>query len=88
MDKLRNWALGAGLAVASAVPFLHLAHAATSIPADVVTLPDTAMADVLSGAGSLFSSLWVFVVIAVAVPLAFYIIKGGISLVTSRTRAR
>ena len=52
----------------------------------MITLPVDAV-DTLTGyVGTLFSDLWVLIALAIAVPLAFYIIGKVISLVRGRTR--
>jgi len=47
----------------------------------IITLPATALADVVEASGVLFTDLWVLIGIAVGLPLAFYVIRRVIALV-------
>ena len=47
----------------------------------IITVPLTALADILEASGVLFTDLWVLIALAVGVPLAFYVIRRIIALV-------
>jgi len=47
----------------------------------IITLPETAAADLLADAGTLFTDLWVVLALAIGIPLAFYVIRRVIALV-------
>jgi hypothetical protein len=54
-----------------------------------ITLPTTAVNDLLAYAGGLTSDLWTLIALAIGIPLAFYIISRIIGLVRAHTgRAR
>jgi len=48
------------------------------------TLPTGAVADLTGYIGSIFSSVWVLVALAIGIPLAFYVIKKVIALVPKK----
>ena len=52
----------------------------------MITLPTSTIDVLMEYVGTLFSDLWVLIALAIAVPLAFYIIGKVISLVRGRTR--
>lgn len=88
---MKNKLFTIGLALSGAVMslgFLAPAAHAEAIPSNFVTLPVGAMADVSSGAGSLLTQFWVFVVLAVGIPLGFYIIQRAIGLVPGHRGAK
>jgi len=47
----------------------------------VITLPETAGADLLANVGTLTTDLWVLIALAVGIPLGFYVIRKMISLI-------
>lgn len=47
----------------------------------IITLPGSAVSDLMANVGVLFSDLWILLALAVGVPLGFYIIRKVISLV-------
>jgi hypothetical protein len=52
-----------------------------------ITIPNTAPHDLLAYAGALFDDLWLVIVAAIGIPLAFYVIRQIIGLVP-KSRAR
>lgn len=50
----------------------------------MITLPLTALADVEAYIGTLITDLWVFIALAIGIPLAFYVIKKVIALIPKR----
>jgi hypothetical protein len=50
----------------------------------MITLPVGAVTDVTSYIGTLVTDLWVFIALAVGVPLAFYVIKKLVALIPKR----
>jgi len=52
----------------------------------IIELPVTAAADLLAYVGQLFTDVWVLVALAIGIPLAFYVIKRSIGLVSSRAK--
>jgi hypothetical protein len=54
----------------------------------VITIPTSTPTDMLAYAGTLFSDLYLVVVLAVGIPLAFYVIRRVIALVPKGTSGR
>jgi len=52
-----------------------------TVPSEIISLPDTALADVTGFIGTLAVDLWPFIALAVGIPLGFYVIRRGIALV-------
>jgi hypothetical protein len=52
----------------------------------ILVLPETAASDLLAYVGQLFTDTWVLVALAIGIPLAFYVIKRAIGLVTHRAK--
>lgn len=52
----------------------------------MIELPATAVADLTSYLGTLFSDLWVVIALIIGLPLGFYIINKVISMFTKRTK--
>lgn len=50
----------------------------------MITLPETAVADVTANIGTIVTDLWVVVALVVGIPLAFYVIKKVIGLFPKR----
>ncbi len=46
----------------------------------IITIPGTALADVLEASGVLFTDLWVLLAVAIGLPVAFYVFKRIIGL--------
>lgn len=51
-----------------------------------ITVPSTALADVMSATGTLFADLWVLIAIAIGIPVAFYVIRRTVSFVRGGAR--
>jgi len=54
----------------------------------ILTVPASSSADLLAFAGALFTDLWPLLLIAIGIPLAFYIIGRVISTAKVGTRSR
>lgn len=54
----------------------------------ILTVPASSTEDLLAFAGALFTDLWPLLIIAVGIPLAFYIIGRVISTVKVASRSR
>lgn len=50
----------------------------------MITLPDTAVADLTANISTLTSDLWVVIALVIGIPLAFYVIKKVIGLFPKR----
>jgi len=52
----------------------------------IFTIPATATADLLAYVGQIFTDAMPFAVLAIGIPLGFYVISRAIGLVRGRTR--
>lgn len=50
----------------------------------IITVPNTATADLTAFAGTMFTDLWSVIALAVGLPLAFYVIRRVIGLVRAK----
>jgi hypothetical protein len=51
-----------------------------------ITVPETALTDLMASSGTLFTDLWELIAIAIGIPLAFYVIRKIVSLVRGGAR--
>lgn len=52
----------------------------------MITLPETAVADLTAQIGTIFTDLWVVIALVIGLPLAFYFIKKIIGMFSSVKR--
>jgi len=51
-----------------------------------ITVPETALADVMEATGTLFTDAWALIAIAIGIPVAFYVIRRVVALVRGGAR--
>ena len=49
-----------------------------------ITVPETALADVMEATGTLFTDAWTLIALAIGLPVAFYVIRRLVALVRAR----
>jgi hypothetical protein len=50
------------------------------MPTSFITLPMASSSDLVAAAGTLFNDLWPILVLAIGIPLAFYLLRNIIGL--------
>jgi len=51
-----------------------------------ITVPETALADIMEATGTLFTDAWVLIAIAIGIPVAFYVIRRVVAIVRGGAR--
>lgn len=54
----------------------------------ILTLPTTAVGDIMAFAGELFTNTWALIAVAIGLPVAFWVVNKLIGMVRGGLRAR
>jgi hypothetical protein len=79
ISTLKKFAITAG-AVATGL----LGAVSCFAAGEIITLPETAVADLTGAASQIMTDVWVLVAIAVGIPLGFYIIRKVVGLLPKK----
>jgi len=80
ISTIKKYAIVAATAVAGLFGLAYSAFAGTAI----ISLPNTAVADLTGNASQIMTDIWVLIALAVGIPLGFYIIRKVIGLIPKK----